>query len=97
MPRPPPAVVAASVVPAWLTQRLIENPLRFHPAVVARTRTALLLGLVCSLLGVGTGAVLQRAGGHSGFASIDLSSIPAGQAGAGVLGTGAMPRRSPGT
>lgn len=88
----PPRVGAASVVPAWLTQRLIENPLRFHPAVVARTRTALLLGLVCSLLGVGTGAVLQRAGGHSGFASIDLSSIPAGQAGAGVLGTGAMPR-----
>ncbi|CCI53485.1 acyltransferase family protein [Nostocoides jenkinsii] len=86
------AVVAASVVPAWVTQRLIENPLRFHPAVVARTRTALLLGLVCSLVGVGTGATLLRAGGHSGFAPIDLSSIPVSRAGAGVLGTGATPR-----
>lgn len=84
-------VVASSVIPAWLSNRLIENPLRFHPAVAAHTRNALVLGLVCSLLGVGAGALLTRAGDTSGFAAVDPVTAPASRFGAGVLGTGPVP------
>lgn len=87
------AVVTASVIPAWLTHKLIENPLRFHPWVVARSRNALVLGLICSLVGAACGAALAFAGRSSGFTTIDEASAPAGTFGAQILGNGAEPAK----
>ena len=86
------AVVLASIIPAWLTHKLIENPLRFHPRVADHTRNALLLGLICSLIGVASGYAVLRAGAGSGFASVDIATSRAeGTLGAGILGSGAEP------
>ncbi|MCA0293280.1 MAG: acyltransferase [Actinobacteria bacterium] len=49
------AAVVFSALPAWLTHRFIENPVRYHPRV-SGSRVALALGLACSLLGVAAGA-----------------------------------------
>ena len=84
-------VVTASVIPAWLTHKLIENPLRFHPLVAEHTRNALFLGLICSLLGVGAGYAVSRAGATSGFSSVDHTQRQAGSFGAQVLGSGSTP------
>ncbi|MDI1464328.1 acyltransferase family protein [Catellatospora sp. KI3] len=46
------AVVLASVVPAVLTYRLVENPVRLSPRLAARPGRALALGLACTLLPV---------------------------------------------
>ena len=86
-------VVTAAIPPAWATRTVIENPLRFHPAIAGRSRNALALGLACSLLGVAAGGALLRAGSHSGFATIDLRALPPGQAGGQLLGYGAEPAR----
>ena len=69
-------VMAASFVPAYVSHRLVENPVRFSPAVAASTRLALSLGLNFSLLGVVSGLVLVNAVGGG-------SSAPAGQEASG--------------
>ena len=60
--------VAACVfafLPAWATNRLIENPVRFHPRVAGSTRVALAMGLAFSLLGVAAGGAVARGGQRS--------------------------------
>lgn len=65
------AVVALSVVPAWLSFRLVERPIRFAPALNANPGTAVSAGLNMSLAGGVTGllltiAALTAAGGVAG-------------------------------
>ncbi|AEI11627.1 acyltransferase family protein [Cellulomonas gilvus] len=54
-------VTAASVVPAWLSLRLVENPVRFSTWVAAKARRALTVGLACTLVGVLAGVALLLA------------------------------------
>ncbi|WP_062464049.1 acyltransferase family protein [Demequina soli] len=71
------AAVAAAVVLAWLTHRLIENPVRFAPALVASDRRSILMGAALSLCGVGLGvavAVSAPDQDASRVAAIDLTS-----------------------
>jgi hypothetical protein len=57
------AVAAVSVVPAWLTHVLIENPLRFSVPMARSPRLALSVGANFSLVGVATGlAVVATVG-----------------------------------
>src|SRR5690606_25801384 len=51
-------LVAASGVVAWLSLRLVENPIRFSKTVAASSRLALSLGGNFSLVGALGGAVL---------------------------------------
>ncbi len=53
------AVMAASVLPAWATHRLIENPVRFSPALRTRPGRSLLIGLGLTLSGVVAGVVVS--------------------------------------
>lgn len=55
------AVAAASVVPAWLTYRLVENPIRRSAAVSRSPRLSLSLGGNFTLLGVVAGMALVLA------------------------------------
>jgi peptidoglycan/LPS O-acetylase OafA/YrhL len=52
------AVVALSFVPAWLTHKLVENPVRFHPRLTRSPRRALSLGAGLTLAGAATGLAL---------------------------------------
>ncbi|WP_203887810.1 acyltransferase family protein [Planotetraspora kaengkrachanensis] len=52
------AVVAVSVVPAWLTYRTVESGFRHSAAVSRSTRLALSLGANFTLIGVAAGIVL---------------------------------------
>jgi peptidoglycan/LPS O-acetylase OafA/YrhL len=79
------AVAALSVVPAWVTYRLVENPLR-HSRVISRSpRLALSLGANFSLIGViaGLGLVLAvpsptgvGGGGRFALGATTLSENP---------------------
>ncbi|MEV0713786.1 acyltransferase family protein [Asanoa sp. NPDC050611] len=51
-------VAAASVVPAWITFKIIENPLRYARAISKSPRLALSLGGNFTLVGVCAGLVL---------------------------------------
>ena len=55
------AVALASVVPAWLTLHLVENPLRHSRAVSQSPRFSLSLGANFTLVGVAAGLVLLLA------------------------------------
>ncbi|GGK73449.1 acyltransferase family protein [Ornithinimicrobium pekingense] len=56
------AVAAGSVVLAWATLRLVENPIRFHPALARRTGRGLLYGAASMAATAAVGAaVLQTA------------------------------------
>jgi len=83
------AVAALSVVPAWVTYRLVENPLRHSPVISRSPRLALSLGANFSLIGVVAGLGLVLA----------LPSISgAGQGGRFALGAtilSAHPRNDP--
>ena len=86
------AVAVASVMPAWLTHRFIENPLRFHPRVAEHTRNALVLGLTCSLLGVGAGYAVTRVGASPTLDAAQVAQLRAAhQFGGQVLGSGQQP------
>ena len=54
-------LVAASFVPAWLGHHLVENPLRFHPALVRSNALSLTLGLNFTLVGGLAGIALLAA------------------------------------
>jgi peptidoglycan/LPS O-acetylase OafA/YrhL len=55
------AVVVVSVVPAWLTYRMIESPLRHSAAISRSVRLALSVGANFTLVGVAAGLVLLLA------------------------------------
>ncbi|GAB3587506.1 acyltransferase family protein [Calidifontibacter terrae] len=56
------AIALGSVVPAFLTQRLLENPVRFAGALKRAPWLAIGVGAVCTLLGVSAGGALAAAG-----------------------------------
>ncbi len=64
-------LVVLSFVPAWLSYRLVENPIRRSPAIAASPRLALSLGLNCTLVAVVAGLVLQHAVSTSRSTSAD--------------------------
>jgi len=79
------AVALLSVVPAWVTYRLVENPLRHSPTISRSPRLALSLGANFSLLGVVAGFALILAlpsaigpgnGGHFALGATILSAHP---------------------
>jgi len=51
-------IVASSIVPAWLTFHLVENPLRSSPALSRDRRLALSVGANSTLIGVAAGLSL---------------------------------------
>ena len=51
-------VTAAAFVPAWLCHKLLENPLRFHPALVRSNALSLTTGLNFTLLGALVGLLV---------------------------------------
>jgi peptidoglycan/LPS O-acetylase OafA/YrhL len=55
------AVAGLSIVPAWLTQRLIEDPIRYSATVARMPRYALSLGANFTLVGVVAGSVILLA------------------------------------
>jgi peptidoglycan/LPS O-acetylase OafA/YrhL len=57
---PPRLVVAAAALGlAWLTHRVVENPIRFHPALRSRARYGVLVGAVCAAVVVTTAATVD--------------------------------------
>lgn len=59
-------VVAASFIPAWLSMRFVENPIRFSPTIARSPRLALSVGANLSLVGVVAGmAVLVSVPGSA--------------------------------
>ncbi len=52
-------VAAFSFIPAWLSFKLVENPIRFATSVARSNRLALSIGLNFSLIGVTAGLVLS--------------------------------------
>ncbi|MDI1465296.1 acyltransferase family protein [Catellatospora sp. KI3] len=74
-------VAAASVVPAWLTYRLVENPMRYARSVSRSPRLALSLGGNMTLAGICAGLVLAM----SGVFAAGAADTPRNPIGAGVL------------
>ncbi|KAA2256394.1 acyltransferase [Solihabitans fulvus] len=59
------ALVLASALPAWLTMRLVERPLRFSAAVAARPSRGLATGVTAMMLPVAAGLLLGSGAAHS--------------------------------
>jgi len=55
------AIVVFSVVPSWVTQQLVENPIRYSQLISSAPRYALSVGANCTLLGVVAGLVVVLA------------------------------------
>jgi peptidoglycan/LPS O-acetylase OafA/YrhL len=53
------ALAAASLLPAWLSLRLLENPVRFHAALRRRPRRGLALGAALSAVTVGAAVIVM--------------------------------------
>jgi hypothetical protein len=90
-PRAGAAVVAASFLPAWLSYKLVENPVRRSPAVNRSPRLALSLGTTFTALGAVCGLLLM-------FMSMRAAApgVPPGAAlGAGVLPSSQGPSGAP--
>jgi peptidoglycan/LPS O-acetylase OafA/YrhL len=85
------AVVGLSVVPAWLTFRLVENPARHAPAIAGSPRLAFGLAAGCTVAGVTAGLVLPLTVASSVVAN---RGDERSARGAGVLA--ADPRDDPG-
>jgi hypothetical protein len=83
-------VAVASLLPAWLTHRLVENPIRYAPTITVSYRRALAVGGGCTAVGVAAGAVLL---------GMVAGAVGAGGAGAGsALGAAVLaadPRDDP--
>ncbi|MCJ8504803.1 acyltransferase [Kocuria flava] len=77
-------LAALSIVLAWLTGLLVENPIRFSPWFVARPNRGFLLGVASAVLTIALGSQLAT------FASSNNLQAPSGAvpAGARVLGSG---------
>ncbi|MEU2612925.1 acyltransferase family protein [Micromonospora sp. NPDC007271] len=63
------AVALASVVPAWLTFRLVENPLRYSRAISKSPRLALSLGGNFTMAGICAGLALVLTGAWAAAAT----------------------------
>ncbi|MDR2373983.1 MAG: acyltransferase [Bifidobacteriaceae bacterium] len=50
----------AALIPAYVTHKLVENPLRFAPVFSRRPARALAMGLACMLVGGGTGLAVSQ-------------------------------------
>jgi hypothetical protein len=64
------AVVAASWVPAYVSHRLVEDPIRLSSVLSLRPNGALALGLACMAIGVGSGVLLTDLQPHLGTAPL---------------------------
>ncbi|MEN0128184.1 MAG: acyltransferase family protein [Brevundimonas sp.] len=62
------ALVAASLVPAWLCHRFVESPVRASSWVAARARRGLLVGAACTAVGALAGVLLVLPSSSSGSA-----------------------------
>jgi peptidoglycan/LPS O-acetylase OafA/YrhL len=82
------AIVVATIVPAWLTFQLVENPLRSSQFVSRHARVALSLGGNATLVGVAAGLALVVA------LSTSVSTLPAGSA-QGAAALSASPTHDP--
>jgi len=83
-------LVVFAVIPAYLSMRFIENPVRFSPRFAARARPALLMGLSLTLVGVGAGFAVAAVHPPTTSPVAHVTSIPDVEAtlvGAMVLGT----------
>ncbi|QGG40299.1 acyltransferase family protein [Aeromicrobium yanjiei] len=76
------ALVLASIAPAWLCHRLIENPVRFG-AAFRSTGRALGLGAALTAAGVAAGLVLATSSGSTDLTEATLPDSP----GAAILET----------
>ncbi|ASW57533.1 hypothetical protein CIK06_08565 [Plantactinospora sp. KBS50] len=75
------AVVLAAVVPAMLTHRYVENPVRRSPVLVEQPHSALHLGAVCTSVAAAAGLLFQFALWPSTSATLPTSAVlPAGSA-----------------
>lgn len=54
-------LILGSVAPAWLSLHLLENPVRFSPALARSTRKTLAVGVALSMVGVLAGGLLMLA------------------------------------
>lgn len=61
-------VVGASLLAAWLTHAIVENPVRFHPRLVKRQGLSLSLAAVLMVVTIGLCLVSHRASKVSGMA-----------------------------
>ncbi|MEU1842442.1 acyltransferase family protein [Micromonospora sediminicola] len=73
-------VALASVVPAWLTFRLVENPLRYSRKISTSPRLALSLGGNFTLAGICAGLALLLTGAWAAAATTNRSHYAPGAA-----------------
>ncbi|MDM7830699.1 acyltransferase family protein [Cellulomonas edaphi] len=69
------AVVAFSFVPAWLTFRLVEQPLHHSPALARSTTRSLAVGALCVTIGIASAMAVDRAAPRSGTLEAQLWTI----------------------
>lgn len=64
------AVVAASFVPAWLSYRVVENPVRRSELLARSPRAALAIGALCMVVGVAAGLAVVGSAHTSTFRAV---------------------------
>lgn len=67
-------IVTASVLPAWLSARFVERPIRFAPVFNGKARVPLLLGLVLTVTSLVAALLLGQAASRAVVASDPESS-----------------------
>jgi peptidoglycan/LPS O-acetylase OafA/YrhL len=82
------AIMVFTIVPAWLTFHLVENPLRSSQFISRHVRVALSLGVNATLIGVAAGLALVVALSNS------VSTLPPGSA-QGAAALSASPTHDP--
>lgn len=83
------AVALLCVIPAWLTLKLIENPIRFSPTTFVLPLNALKLGALLTVVGVVAG------GGLLGITALTTGASVANTQGARVLSANPAGYRAP--